>query len=416
MLKTFSNVQKVLLICAAIMALASLLYGLVYGMLDGGDMKRVYTTTRIILHGENPYLMRINGNLTEYARDTTNRVGVELRADYFPSAYFPLIPLAVFPLPVFKVIWLMITLASLAILIWAIRSFYDSALDHSFGFYLIICIWITGNPVCYTLILGQTTLFSLAMILTSIVCHKRRRNWLSGIFLAFALTKYTLVWPLVLFFFMLNHAWRPLILAFCIHLALHLLLSWHIGVGPIEVLTQALIDNSRIFYRDGILTFWSACRGLGELFPHIIIYPEIIAGVLLISMLASLAVVWKKYKDNINPLAWVSIFSVLSVLTVATQKYSFVFLLANATWVLTAKVPSNCRWLRVRIFCYLLLISMIQHPWIYLFLEQIKSENFFYFENWKFNVILFVFCVESVWLFIREMRASRIDPAETILA
>jgi hypothetical protein len=81
---------------------------------------------------------------------------------------------------------------------------------------------------------GQTTLIVLVLMMGAHVAV-RRHPWLAGILLGFALSKYSLAFPLVLLW-LLQRRWRPLLLAGGVQVA-GLLLLWGLdGSNPITTL------------------------------------------------------------------------------------------------------------------------------------------------------------------------------------
>ncbi len=296
------------------MALLALAWG-ISGALDDNHASRDFKWdgARLLLLRENALEYTIEGR----AAPTDAIMPDKLEVQEVPSALVPLIPYALAPWPVARVLWLVTSLVStVLVLLFTLRLFAPgrSGLFHA----LIAALFVAGTPWRAGVMLGQHTLFSLAFFAMGHWCAERGRSNLAGGLLAVSLLKYSATLPLLLVF-IYRKQYSPLLIALGAHLVMNLAAAAWLGTMPHVLLMQSLRSSS-IISADGYLDPKSlfARVGLGDCMK--------VAGLLqVLAVLAAFAV--SVCRRNGRELMVLSALSMLSMLMVYHRAYDYVILI-----------------------------------------------------------------------------------------
>jgi len=202
----------------AVYAVLILLYGLWGAIRSSHDQRSFFETSRLIVHGHNPYAISL-----KYIKENMPRISLEGldakggRTMYPPSSHLLFIPFYAFLISpqLGKLAWLLGNLLSLAIIYYTFckRYLYQSAPIYKFIF---ACLLIGAASTKTNLSLGQTALFSLAAFMLTITISSAL---LSGICLACAISKPSLM-VLFCFFLLVGRRYKTIGVALLIHMGL----------------------------------------------------------------------------------------------------------------------------------------------------------------------------------------------------
>lgn len=290
------------------------------------DLLLRHNEVRMLLMGENIYQ-------TEPLRDLKLRTesllgpGQLVGADYFPSTLLPVLLMARLPFNAVKALWLIISLGSLVLLVFTVRWMMAAGGPSNENQLLMTCLWICGIPFWSCLAMGQASIFSVAFTLAAFRADSSGRPLLAGVLLAFGVFKYALIWPLVLFFFIMQWRWCCLLVGGGIHLGVHLVLCRTISANPITIFADVLSGNSRVFNYNSLLTVWMPFRSWNEMFPNLAVPAKLCGALLLLLMLGGLLWLWlrRKRTDHHNLIRWTAVLLLLSLLTVSSRIFSHMY-------------------------------------------------------------------------------------------
>lgn len=313
----YRNIKRVLhislmavLIILSVISVLRGLYNATVPFNTGQDFQ--WDASWLLLDHQNPYKITLLNEKAETDRFVPDR----LEANQFPSCLMLLWPYAVFPYTTAKYLWafsnLLFTFLLLSI---AYRIFLP---DRSWHTYLIIsCMFVIGTPWRNTVGVGQHILFSLSFFMLAVWYTLKQKPIKSGIFLALSFFKYTTVFPLLLYF-VYKRQYRPLTIAFCIHLLLHFFAAYWVHESPYNLLMQPLAVSSRLLYA-GYLDFFELFNSSSISAPWFL--PYLISGATL--FLTACACLYKKNDD----LLVLCLLSFLSTVVIYHRLYDYVVLI-----------------------------------------------------------------------------------------
>ncbi|MBL9132319.1 MAG: DUF2029 domain-containing protein [Verrucomicrobiaceae bacterium] len=406
--------MRVLRVLVLLGAATSIVVGAIYalsaprGFKNGGedmlwgsqDHHLRYNEARLILHGENPYQLALEGRLKARAMEV---LGTDhLDPDYFPSTLLPVLLVCWLPFHVVQVLWFAANLFSMFLIYRAVCWMLEGCLPSANARLLAVCLWIYSYPVWGCLVMGQATLFSLAFTLTAFRMDIRGRPVVAGLLLALGVFKYPVVWPFVLFFFILQGRWRCLLTAGGLHLVVHLILCRIMQAHPVTIFADVLAGNGKVFNRSSLLTFWTPFRHWNTWFPDLAVPAQWLGALTLLAAVAWLARLWmRRPRDSREHLVvWTAVLAVLAVLTVYSRIYCHAYELP--VLMLAGVSATSTLALRVRLVVLVLLLCQgynshlagmvptVLVPWLHLLS----------------NTLLFLLALELGWLVFRLERAS----------
>jgi hypothetical protein len=292
------------------------------------DLLLRYNELSMILLGENPYRLANEGTHQARAAEMLGP-GRLLDPDYFPSTLLPVLCLMWLPFSTAKGVWLALNLASVVLLALTVRWMMEPRLPSTGRQLVLISIWAASIPVWSCLAMGQATLFSLALTLAAFRADFQGRWLLAGLLLAFGVFKYAVVWPFVLFFFILQWRWRCLVTAGSIHVVVHLLLCRLMQADPVTIFAEVLGGNAKVFHRESLITIWTPFRAWNRHFPDLAVPVQVCGAVLLLLILGGLACLWlRRDRDSREGLvAWTAVLALLAVLVVTSRTFSHMYVL-----------------------------------------------------------------------------------------
>lgn len=200
------KITIILLLVIGTMALVSLAQGVRNASVYSFDFQ--WDASRILLNGENPYQIFINGIKAE----TDAEVGIgRMTPNQFPSCLMLLWPFALF----------------------------------NFAAAKYLCLLIIGTPWRNGLGIGQHALFSITFFMLSIMFSNRKKTIVSGIFLAVSLFKYTFT-LFLLPYYIYKKRYREILIAGGIHVVMTIVAAIWLGESPVTLIKQSLIVSARL--------------------------------------------------------------------------------------------------------------------------------------------------------------------------
>jgi|GEM_PF-5382989 len=320
-------------------------HGNVRNALSGSqDLMLRHNEVRMLLMGENIYQ---TGPLRDLKLRTESLLGPGqlVGADYFPSTLLPVLLIARLPFNTVKTLWLIISLGSLVLLVFTLRWMMAGRAPCNENQMLMTCLWICGIPFWSCLAMGQASIFSVALTLAAFRADCARRPLLAGVLLAFGVFKYALIWPLVLFFFIMQWRWRCLLVGGGIHMVVHLALCRIIHANPVTIFADVLSGNTKVFNYNSLLTVWMPFRSWNEMFPSLAVPAQLAGAMLLLMMLGGLLWLWlrRKRTDQHNLIRWTAVLLLLSLLTVSSRIFSHMYGLP-VLWIACSPAQPSLSW------------------------------------------------------------------------
>lgn len=308
------------------------------------DLLLRHNEVRMLLMGENIYQLDASKDLN-LRTATLLGAGQLVGADYFPSTLLPVLLMAKLPFNAVKTLWLIISLGSLVLLVCTMRWMMAAGGPCNGDQMLMTCLWICGIPFWSCLAMGQASIFSVALTLAAFRADCAQRPLLAGVLLAFGVFKYALIWPLVLFFFIMQWRWYCLLVGGGIHVGVHLVLCRIINANPITIFADVLSGNTRVFNKDSLLTVWMPFRSWNVMFPNLAVPAQLSGAMLLLLMLGGLLWLWlrRKKTDHHNLIRWTAVLLLLSLLAVSSRIFSHMYGLP-VLWIACSPAHPSLSW------------------------------------------------------------------------
>lgn len=324
------------------------------------DLRMRHNEVRLMLRGENPYLMYRNGQPVPFGTELL-AIGRDIDPDYFPSTLLSVLPMAWLSFDATKLLWLLVNLGSTILLVQTLRWMLGPERPAAATQALMICLWICGVPFWSSLAMGQASLFSMAFTLAAFRADTTGRHLLAGLLLALGVFKYALVWPLVLFLFILQWRWRCLLVGGGIHLVVHLALCRVMQANPVTIFADVLDGNSKVFHRDNLLTVWLPFRSWNRLFPEHPLPAQWLGALLLAALLAALVWLWlrRDKNDRRNLLVWVAVLTLLAVMSVNSRIFAHMYALPVLLLACAPAAGAFTPFQRGRLIAYVLYLGYV---------------------------------------------------------
>lgn len=378
------------------------------------DLFMRHNEVRMILLGENPYRLARAGVLQERGAEVLGP-GHHMDPDYFPSTLLPVLLLAKLPFQTVKLLWLLINLGSLMLLIQTLRWCMSGDRPSTVNQALMICLWICGIPLWTCLAMGQASIFSVAFTLAAFRADFTGRHLLAGVLLALGVFKYALIWPLVLFLFILQRRWCCLFIGGGIHLVVHLVLCGLMQADPVTIFADILGGNAKVFQYNKVLTFWMPFDSWNLMFPDLSLPAQWFGALLMVSLLAWLGVSWvrRKKTDRDGLLLWIGALLLFAVLAVPSRIFAHMYALPV---LLLACGPSRVvitPWQRGRLIAFVLWLGYLPDGSEGLGMPEAVQQMF----GSVFKAVLIALVVELGLLLARTVRVpSQVSKAAALRA
>ena len=222
---TFKNVLALILIGLATL---SLFQGLKDAILEvDGSQDFQWGPSRALLEHKDPYASYIDFS---EGRSKINPYILAQAPNYPVSAYIFLWPYAIIDWKYAKMFWAISNVVFTALILLGMQKLYPLH-DENKTFLLIVLV-LLSIPYRNVIANGQHILFCLATFIWSLLLTKRSKM-VSGLLLAMSWLKYTVTFPLTLFFIS-KKDYKPIIAAIIIHCILTVFVGFWIQQSPIN--------------------------------------------------------------------------------------------------------------------------------------------------------------------------------------
>jgi hypothetical protein len=221
------------------MAFLSLTQGIINGLAFSQDS--MWPHIRLLIDGLNPYEIYL------YNPEMFDNLGF---SDYFgrgvhypPSVLYLMSPLAVVSDPTqSKMLLLIVSVLSSIVILVVFKKMYFSK-SSSREFVILSLLFFAGLPFRNTLGVGQNGLIALAFLMLALLFIDKKI--LSGFFLTFALIKYTLTAPFILYF-LYKKKYTVVLIAGAVHLVLNLYGAHTLGMNLIDLALLVLETSTSL--------------------------------------------------------------------------------------------------------------------------------------------------------------------------
>ena len=261
---------------------------------------------RALIAGTNPYTEYLANPTVEPHATATHNVRIP---NYPVSGYFFLIPVALFDWPTAKTLWAISNILCALFIVYAIDVLIGDRPHRLRSGLTMACLFLIASPLRDHNTIGQHTLFALACFLGSLLAERKGWRVLSGVLLAASWIKYTITFPLTLYF-LLRRRFREPMIAAAIHTGLTLLAAAITQTSPVKLFADffavtkcslwvintrsGLMDLTALAER--LFTDWSLIGGIAALVliglsALILLRSKPLDNLLLLSILAMLSCV-----------------------------------------------------------------------------------------------------------------------------
>jgi hypothetical protein len=298
---------RLLLGALLVLALVSVVRAIQLSGVELGSQDFQYSPSRMLLHGENPYLNWIQGRRSGFL--------LSQAANYLPLLYYALFPLAALP-------W------TLAASVWAVSKVFMALYvahvarrerDDNLAGLLVGLMLLSSLPLRVDISFGQQ---SMLVVVALLVMLRSRAMWLAALCLAMACTKYSL--GLYILVMLLGLAqYRLVIAALALLAASFVALALHTGTSiDLDLLMSPAVVNAQVFHHVYAPYAW-----LRQAFGFSAVMCMSIAGLTLTFAVARASrAVWSRgMKDPVN--GRVFVFAVMASLSFAPHgEYDYLML------------------------------------------------------------------------------------------
>lgn len=206
---------------------------------------------------------------------------------------------------------------------------------------LLATLFVIGTPWRNGVGNGQHALFTLSFFLLAVIMLSRSNSF-AGIPLAISWFKYTIAFPLSLFFARSRNGWSAILVAAAIHAFLTVFAAVWVGTSPFNLLLGP-IQVAQSATGRGNLDVFAIASAFG-LSSNLV--PALFAFVIL-------AITYFAVRRDIDELSCLSTLSMASMTVVFHGGYDFVVLVIPLTYAIRERA------IDMRAKCYLLVIGMI---------------------------------------------------------
>lgn len=383
--KTISLKHKsnILLVILAILAIISISRGFQNAVRENGSGDFQWQPAKALLERDSPfinYLKYLDGQIKQkpyFLAQTPN---------YPITGYVLLWPYALFNWNIAKLLWAISNILFTTILLWGLFKLFP--LKNKEYFILCSSLFFISLPFRNLIGNGQHGLFSLAFFMLALI-SMNRNALLSGLFLSMSWFKFTLTFPLSLFF-IYKRQFRPLIYAVLIQLCLLIIITGWTGIFTLELVKQNIIamlhlSNSGNFDLINLITKIGLPGSIGFMLILILV----------------IGTIFRMYRiSQGNDLKILSFLSLLSFAIFFHRWYDFVVLIFPFWWLFLEEIPKQLKWILVTLFFLVWYFAKVA------FEINPIAEKFLHFSinmvNLNFSIFIFyiTFLMLSIYIFM----------------
>lgn len=296
--------------------------GVYSALMNSTDLQEHWVNTKSLISGSNIYDESVYQQISSSAATQYGLKPYDMYPIYLPSCYFMLAPFALMNWTMAKVSWLLLSLLLTFLLAKDISNLFCSGKY----FLLLLAALVCSIPWRHHIVYGQNAIWSLYFFVLAIKLSGQNKTFLSGLSLALALFKYSLIGPMCLYFLIYKRVWKNLLIAIGLHGAVLCLFSVFLHQSIFYLLITPLKwcahKSSGGAY--DLLGFWNLLNG------HPAWIPYIASGIVLLVLVFILT---RKYiNDDAGILALTAMVS--TILTYHSMN-DYIVLVLPIAWVLT---------------------------------------------------------------------------------
>lgn len=271
-----------LYVLLALMAVVSIYEGIGNGIVWSQDFQ--YDAAEALVNGYDPYDISMDfdeaklpdiGYLKGFY-EYYDGLGTpqKMEANQFPSLLYILAPYTLVPYDIARILWVITSILSTAVIIWLLRKTFMSRVDERL-YPVFIMLMLAGTPWRNHMGVGQHTLFAVAFFLLTVYISEGdmsgisdssmagetetpaaagrtwRRTVLSGLLLSVSYLKYTVTAPLTIYF-IYKRKWKEFVISLVPHLVLTGTAAFILHETFIDMLIKPLKVASALSAKGGI--------------------------------------------------------------------------------------------------------------------------------------------------------------------
>ena len=271
-----------LYVLLALMAVVSIYEGIGNGIVWSQDFQ--YDAAEALVNGYDPYDISMDfdeaklpdiGYLKGFY-EYYDGLGTpqKMEANQFPSLLYILAPYTLVPYDIARILWVITSILSTAVIIWLLRKTFMSRVDERL-YPVFIMLMLAGTPWRNHMGVGQHTLFAVAFFLLAVYISEGdmsgisdssmagetetpaaagrawRRTVLSGLLLSVSYLKYTVTAPLTIYF-IYKRKWKEFVISLVPHLVLTGTAAFILHETFIDMLIKPLKVASALSAKGGI--------------------------------------------------------------------------------------------------------------------------------------------------------------------
>jgi len=324
-------IKKILLILFTLFTLLSIYIGFTSGAFkDGRSQDYQWGPSKILMEHHNPYQQ-----YAEFKEGKIENPFMMSQAPNYPaSAYIFLWPYAAMDWNMAKLAWAVSNLIFTILILIGLQRLFP--IKKKKILFFIVLLFLGGASWRTVLGNGQHALFVMASFIWALI-YSKDKPILSGILLAISWFKYTITFPLTLFF-IYKKSYKAIVVSTLVHILLTLFVAYWINqpimdffFGPIQTaMTATNIGEIDIF---GIVKRFDIPISLAYLSIAIILYFVV-------------NIFTKKGNNKSSDLMLLSFLSLLSLIIFFHLGYDFVLLILPLWFVFyTDRISSNIKYL-----------------------------------------------------------------------
>jgi hypothetical protein len=216
--------------------LFALLTSVYSALITSTDLQDHWVNTKALLSGANIYDETVYNQVSSMATSQYGLPPYDVYPIYPPSCYAMLTPFAMMDWTAAKASWLILSLILTFLLV---KELSDSFCSGKYFVYLLAAL-VCSIPWRQHILYGQNAIWSLYFFVLAARLSGQNKTVLSGISLALAMFKYSLIGPMCLFFLVYKKVWKNLLIALGLHGLVNLFFSLYLHQSFIYLLLAPL--------------------------------------------------------------------------------------------------------------------------------------------------------------------------------